>query len=175
MLVFDTGLCGSLIDKIDVVWGRILRAYDQLGTPASERCTYALCAAIFDKGRTATPTQYPVIHSKAAVARHCIPAIKIAVQSMAEWAPAGGYEDAPKFAWAFEMLSNLTKFYDSIMFHGQWLSDAAAQEAHDCLQAAGVYHQALCTAFLAEARQLFYLTEKAHYAQHIAIDCLHYT
>ena len=41
-------------------------------------------------------------------------------------------------------------------------------------QAAGTHHQRLTELWLARVRQLFYFTEKAHYMQHIALDCLVY-
>ena len=63
-------------------------------------------------------------------------------------------------------------------FHGRWLTAEAAQEMHDALLAVGVFHAALNHAFNSSAlpqqqrRQLFHLTEKAHYIQHIALDVL---
>ena len=47
-----------------------------------------------------------------------------------------------------------------------------AKETHDYLATVGTYHQALCHDFKESGRKLFHMTEKAHYAQHIALDCI---
>lgn len=80
--------------------------------------------------------------------------------------------DMPKFEELNELVKNLALFYDVCMFHGMWLTDSTAREASDALLAVGVYHQALCSYWMGLRRQLFHLTEKAHYAQHIALDML---
>ena len=56
-----------------------------------------------------------------------------------------------------------------------WLSAAQADEARSGLERAGVHHQALCHRSMSSGRQLFYMTEKAHYVQYIGLDLLRST
>ena len=69
-------------------------------------------------------------------------------------------------------LENLAFFYDVLTNSGMWFSASTAQYAHDALQATGIHHQRLCETWLEQGRRLFHFTEKAHYTQHMALDCL---
>ena len=95
---------------------------------------------------------------------------------MHEWAPLGPSffddEDGTKFEMVSELLRNFVSFYDRLSYHGMWFPADIARETSDALVAVGCYHQALCNSFKDRGRPLFYMTEKAHYAQHIAADIL---
>ena len=94
------------------------------------------------------------------------------VRGMEDWAPAGSYNRVPHFDFVYELVRNLAAFYDCLFCFGQWFTEGQANETHDYLAAVGTYHQALCNVFMGSGRQLFHMTEKAHYAQHLALDCM---
>ena len=131
---------------------------------------------MFATSRTALPTVYPLLHFKAAVGRHCVPAVDYMMRHLAEWAPGGGSfvrdEGGGMTDVVRESLSNLARFYECIAYHPQWLPPEAAEEAHDALFATGIYHQSVCSFFMHRKRKLFHLTEKAHFCQHIEINLL---
>ena len=176
MLVWDTGLRGTLDERVEEVWAKICEAYEALGTPAGERLGHALFVSIFDKSRSDKPTKPPELHSKGAVGRHCVHALHYVLQHMGEWAPTGAGlsndEDGSIYGMLRDLFDKFARFYDCIAYHGQWLPTDAALEAHDCLLAVGCYHQALCNVQMTRKRRLFHVTEKAHFCQHIALDLL---
>ena len=174
LLVFDTGLRCSVDDKLTFVWGKLVAAYEALGTTAGERIPHAVFMAMFDKRRGYYPTSPPELHSKAAVARHIIAALDYVVRRMGAWSQAGGGfagdDDGTLRGMVAMLCTNFALFYNCIAYHGQWMPSQAAEEAHDALLATGCAHQALCNRFMSLGRKLFHVTEKAHYAQHIALD-----
>ena len=137
-------------------------AYDERGTPTGERINFALLEGVFDAGKTRNPNRYPVLHSKAAIARHSMPALSLLVNRL------GSQNEA--FAHARQVLESYTLFYDILAAHPIWLPPQAAAEAADALLLAGVHHQTLCHQFMEAKRQLWYVTEKGHMAQHLADD-----
>ena len=151
-------------------------AHDALGTAAGERLHHALFVGMFATCRTALPTVYTQLHSKAAVGRHCVSAVDYMMRHLAEWARGGGSflrdKDGGMTDMVRELLSNLPRFYECIAFHPQWLPREAAGEAHDALLVTGIYHQSLCSFYMHRKRKLFHLTEKAHFCQHIASNLL---
>ena len=80
--------------------------------------------------------------------------------------------DTDEFHHAVALIDGLSLFYDVIKVNGIWLDPAAAEAACDGLMRAGVHHQSLCHLSMTRGRQLFYMTVKSHYAQHIGIDVL---
>ena len=165
MILWDGDLIGTFLTRLAALWPRIQQSYDALGTPAGERLSYSLFAGIFETcGRSRKPIQYPDLHSKAAIARHCVPMLKHLLSQL-------GYE-SEQFGHLRACLDGLARFYDIIRFEGLIMDQSAAADAHDGLLRAGVHHAALCTFFMDSGRRLFYLTIKAHYAQHIALDML---
>ena len=164
MLAFDAGLDGPLANRLAALWRMVGECYDALGTPAGERLAHALFLAIWEKSKSAHPTHYPQLHSKAAVARHSVPMLKLLLRRAAPATEAFGHATA--------VVEGLSLFYDVIRDNGMWLEADARQEAHDGLLHAGVHHQALCHLNMASGRKLWYMTEKTHYAQHIALDLM---
>ena len=158
------------------MWGQMCIASDALGTAAGERLLHALFVGMFATSRTALPTVYLQLHSKAAVGRHCVPTVDYMMRHLAEWAPGGGSfvrdEGGGMTDMVRELLSSWVRFYECIAYHPQWLPPEAAGEAHDASLATGIYHQSLCSFFMHRKRKLFHLTEKAHFCQHIAINLL---
>ena len=148
MMVWDTGLPGSLMNRIEFIYGKLHEAFARTGTPAGEQFSHDLFVAMFDKSRRATPNAPPILHSKAAISRHCVPALALIVRERGDWAPAT--IDDIKFAQLEELLRNLTVFYDCIQAHDSWLPTAAAREARAALLASGVLRQSLCHRFMVE-------------------------
>ena len=156
---------GSLDERLDALWPRIQQSYAALGTPAGERLSHALLCGIFERcGRTRRPVKHPELHCKAAVARHCIAMLKHLVSDMECESEAFGHMRV--------CLDSLALVYDVIMSQGLIMTEAAAQEGHDALLHAGVHHAALCAALMNSGRTFFYMTVKAHFAQHIGLDML---
>ena len=174
LLVFDCGFEGSFEDKASVVWTALCKAYVQLGTLAGERYPEVLFSRMFDKcGHTARPKQYPQLFSKAAVARHSIPALRLMVRDLVDWAPNSlmNNESITTFGHVNNALDSLSNFYDCLFQHELWLPETAGQELRGYLRSVGLHHQALTHHFMTKGRQLFFLTEKAHYLQHVGEDC----
>lgn len=172
MLVFDTGLVGTLENKMGTVWEPLRAAYESLNTLAGETLPHTIFTNIFAQSRSRNPTAYPELHAKGAQARHCIGGLRLVVRDMHTWAPASSYVVAPYFNFVWELIANLATFYDCLWYRGQWLPPATAQESYDYLLKVGVFHQALCTTFMQSNRLLFRMTEKAHYVQHVGLDIL---
>ena len=174
-MVFDSALPGTLEEKLCVVWGQMCIAYDAVGTAAGERLLHALFVGMFATSRTALPRVYSQLHSKAAVGRHCVPAVDNIMRLLAEWTPGGGSfvrdEGGGMTDMVRELLSNLARFYECIAFHPSGFRQRR-REAHDALLATGIYDQSLCSFFMHRKRKLFHLTEKAHFCQHISINLL---
>ena len=72
MLAFDTGLVGTLENKMGTVWEALRATYESLNTPAGETLPHTTFTNIFAKSRSRNPTAYPELHAKGAQARHCI-------------------------------------------------------------------------------------------------------
>lgn len=174
LFVFDTGLAGTFENKATVVFQNLVKAYNVLGTPAGERFSESLFSRMFERcGRTGRPKEYPRLFCKGAVARHAIPALRLMARDLIDWAPDSmlSSEDIWVFGHVLALLTNLSNFYDCLFLHGLWLPDAAAEEARQYLLEVGLHHQTLTTHFMMKGRQLFHLTEKAHYVQHLGDDC----
>ena len=82
MLAFDAALRGTLEERIERIWSVLTEAYQERGTPQGERITFALLEGVFEAGRTRNPNKYPCLHSKAAVARNNVPALKVLVHRL---------------------------------------------------------------------------------------------
>ena len=171
ILPFDCALPGRLDDKKQLIWQELLSAYQQLGTPAGEKLAHTTFEGIWEDRRSGSPSTYPVLGAKAAISRHFVPALKLVMLNLENWAPLHD-RTAPFLTHSIALLVALDIFYETIMFEGPWLSEIGAQQAHDSLQAVGAHHQHLCNMSLEQGRKLFYLTEKAHYMQHVAIECI---
>ena len=164
LLAFDADLPGNLTDRLNSLWLHCCKAYDALGTPAGERLSHPQFFGIWDKSKSYLPTKYPVLHSKGAVGRHAMAMLKLVLRRL-------GPRTEP-FEHSRALLEGLCKFYDVIMTADMWLTPGEARDASEGLLEAGVHHQALCHLHETAGRQLFYMTEKAHYAQHIGLDLL---
>ena len=150
---------------------RCQNAFDQLGTNSGERFTEDNFAKVFENcGHSFKPGVYPELFCKAAVARHCIPALRIAVQDMVDWAPDS--LQCSDDIMLFSQLTALENFYACLFSQGLWLSPEAGAEAASLLQTAGLHHQLLTDMFMRRGQKLFLVTEKTHYVQHIAQDCI---
>ena len=175
LLVFDTHLPGAFAEKSAKVWSALQSAYEQLATVSGERMTSSMFDKIFETyGRSSKPKDFPQVLTKGAICRHLVPALKIVLQTVTDWAPSSMADrrELRIFGHVNEVLVALTGFYENIMFHGVWLASSGAQEAHDFLACVGLHHQALTSLFVDEGRLLFHLTEKAHFVQHLALDCV---
>ena len=176
LMVWDTALQGDLEKRTETVWQKLLDAYDSLGTASGERYTHASFSNIFAKNKTRDPNSWIQLHSKAAVCRHTVPALHYMMRHLADWAPNGTNfihdEEGSVTTMVSEMLRQLNLFYDCIAYHPQWMSHDAAKEVHDALLAAGCCHTSLCDFYMRKQRMLFNVTEKAHFAQHIALSTL---
>ena len=116
------------------------------------------------------PTRPPNLHSKAAVGRHCIPALNLLVRDMARWATAWNEQE---FGHVAALLDSMSRYYDCLFAHGMWLPHGAALEVQAALRIAGVHHGAICGIMSRKyGRPLFHITEKLHFGQHIADDCV---
>ena len=162
LLAFDGGLAGKLNARLDMLWTSVGNAYDALGTPAGERLQEANFRGLFENRRSGFPSTYPSLHVKAAVARHSMGMLRVLLQRLAP--------DTEPFGHLQACVGGIAHFYDAIMAHGIWLPPDAACEAADALLQAGAHLQTMCSFWRRYPRQLFYITEKAHYAQHIALD-----
>lgn len=136
MLVFDLDLPHGLESRMAHVWNAMTTVYDQLGTPTGERLPHDRFARIFESSKSYMPTEFPELHCKGAVGRHCVQVLKHVVNNLAG--------DVDSFNQVRELLQNLSNFYDIIMFNGQWLDEDIAQDAYNSLSAVGVFHQSLC-------------------------------
>ena len=138
------------------------QGYNECGTPQGERITFDQLEGVFETGRRSNPTKYPTLHCKGAVARNSIPALSILVNRFGSQTEAFGY--------VRQVLGNYRLFYDIMAAHPIWLPAGATTEAASALATAGIHHQTLCHLFLQSSRQLWYVTEKGHMAQHLADD-----
>ena len=152
----------TLLGELTSLWGRL----------QARRCLTQSFGGISKNSRTEKPTVYPELHSKGAVGRHCAAALRLVIRDMGQWAPTGSHEHTPHFDFVWELIRNLAAFYDCLHCFGQLFTEAEAKETHDYLANVGVFQQALCNVFMVQGRKLFHLTEKAHYSQHIALDCI---
>ena len=176
LFMFDCGLQGPFEEKAGIVWNALCQAYTKLGTPAGEQYSEGCFSKMVDKcGKSMKPRVYAQLFSKAAVARHMIPALRLMVRDCVDWAPdsMSDIESITVFGWLASSLDNLSKFYDCLFNHGLWLPEAAGAELQGYLREVGKHHQALTHYFMTKGRQLFHLTEKAHYLQHVGDDCKH--
>ena len=88
LLISDCNLRGSFDTKAGLVWNRMKRAYVELGTPVGERLPESLYSRMFEvSGRTRSPKDFPQLHCKAAMARHAMPALRLVVRELLDWAP----------------------------------------------------------------------------------------
>ena len=121
LMVWDTALQGDLEQRMQIVWHRLLDAYDNVGTVAGERLAHASFWNIFAKSKTRLPTGFVSLHSKAAVCRHTVPALDYMMRHLAKWAPSGTKfiddVDGNISTMVSEMLSKLTLFYACIAYH----------------------------------------------------------
>ena len=132
------------------MWEAIANAYNELGTVSGERMTESMFDKMFEKcGRTDRPLRYPELFCKAAIARHAVPAIRLTVRNMVDWAPGSMASDSDfrLFGHISKLLDALSGFYDNLFFNGLWLSRSAASEAAEHLQTVGLHHQALTSIF----------------------------
>ena len=92
----------------------------------------------------------PQLVSKAAVARHTMPALRMMMQDLLDWAPDSmeSPEDIKVCGWVLVLLENLVTFYDCLFDNGRWFSDAASLETHRCLLEVACQHQALTQHFM---------------------------
>ena len=81
--------------------------------PQGERITFALLEGVFEAGRTRNPNRYPFLHSKAAVAKNSVPALKVLVHRLGS--------QSETFAEVREVLENYSRFYDILAAHSIWL------------------------------------------------------
>ena len=164
LLAFDAGLAGGLDERVNRLWEYCGEAYDALGTPAGERLPRAVYLALWEHSRRPTPTKYPTLGSKGAVCRHTMPMLNLVLRRLGP--------DTDTFGHVRFMLEGLCTFYNVIAAEGMWLEPGAALEAEQGLLRAGVHLQTLCHQSMTSGRQLFHMTEKSHYAQHIGLDLL---
>ena len=71
-----------------------------------------------------------------------------------------------------ELVQSMTDFYAAIDAYGMWLDADQAQQVHGYIMLAGVHHQRLAYDAMQAKRKLWYVTEKAHYFQHVGITIL---
>ena len=147
LFVFDFGLGGNLNGRMERVWTELVEAYRGLGTPSREH------------SRSSKPTKFPELHSKGAVARHCVPALNNVLSTEQLGTAFVNDPDGQIYDMVKELLANLTTFYNALSFHGQWFDADASREAHQAMEAVGSYHQALCHKFMTQKGQLFRVTE----------------
>ena len=169
ILVMDTGLTCRFEEKLQTIWPKLVEQYDNLGTPAGERLSWHGFVRIFENSRSGTPQDPVTLHSKAAVCRNIMPALKLVLQNLDSWVD---FFDETVFGHALELATHLSNFYETLFAHDFWFPECAAEDAKDSLQCAGVHHMALCNLMSLRGRTLFYMTEKAHDAQHIALECV---
>ena len=120
MVAFDTALQGPLAERIERTWSVLRQACNERGTPQGERITFALLEGVFEAGRAHNPTRYPVLHSKGAIARNNMPAIRV----LFEW--LGAQSEA--FAHVRAVLENYCLFYDVMASRPIWLPAGAVLE-----------------------------------------------
>ena len=169
LLIWDASLVGDLDTRIDQVWGALQLSYVELRTPAGERVSHETYAKLFEGSRSYTPTRYPILLSKGAIARHIIPALCLAVVALVP-----GYAEDELWSNLFALISELNFFYGICHGFGNYIPPDHAARARAALQGVGLSHHYFCDKFMKEGRLLFFLSEKAHYAQHIADDMVWY-
>ena len=168
-IAFDFGMVGDLDTKLIALEEHLQRAYTRLNTPAGEQLPHSKFMQIWEGGRRGAPAEFPQLHSKGAVCRHLAPAVKSLLLHINELCPA--LPNPTLHQEYLFLVDNLCQFYDLIAYEGIVLSEEAAQKCHDSLLAVSVCHQSLCNRARGENRRLFFMTEKAHYVAHMAIDC----
>ena len=164
LVVMDSGLMGSVDERIDIVFRGLTQAYDALGTIAGERVPYEKVVGVFEDRRSRNPNTDPDLSCKAAQCRHAVPALVLLLDALV---PTNS-----EFEHVRVLMVNLAKFYELTLNAGNFLSHDVAVEARHCLRAVGVHHQYLCNKYLAQHRLLFRVKIKAHMVQHIADDCM---
>ena len=153
MLIFDTELPGGWKEAIPVVWTAIDRAQRALAAPVGEQLSHTHFVSMFDSMHSPNPPEYPVLHSKGAVARHTMQTLKLVIENMADWTAHGPHTGDPTWKMVELLLNHICRFYDIILQNGMWLPHEDAQEAHDALQSAGCLHQALANHFMHQGSQ----------------------
>ena len=160
--------------KIGIVWTRLCKAWDCLGRIIRERLFEVLYTRIFEQsGRSREPKDWPQLHSKGAVARHIVPALKGMMMELLDWAPEYANTAGLTCLWACVcIVGNLTQFYDCMFANDLILPDESASELYQCILEVGAQHQELLTHFMGAGRALFHITEKANFVQHLGLDCI---
>ena len=164
LLAFDADLPGNLNERLERLWEYCGEAYDALGTPSGERLPQTVFLGIWEHSRRHSPTKYPILGAKGVVCRHCISMLILVLRRLGP--------DTDTFNHVRAMLDGLGIFYNVIMAEGMWLDADVALQAQQGLLRAGVHLQTLCYQSMTTGRQLFHMTEKAHYAQHVGLDLL---
>ena len=94
--------------------------------------------------------------------RHCAPALKLVVQKFCRFRAEWGDIQL--------LMETLSDFYENLVVNDLVLPFDHAIAMHNQLAQIGVLQQALCLRYAQVGRLYFYVTEKAHYLQHLAID-----
>ncbi len=168
LLMFEGVLDGSIEARAQSIWEALQVAYASLGTPTGERLPLSVYEGMWEGTRTRTPSRYPQLGAKAAIARHCVAAIRETLSPI-----RGRLEETPmaeewRAVWA--LVSSLSEFYELLQAFDLCVPEDGAQALAASLQQAGVWQQWLSVRFMERGRQLFYMTVNNHYMQHIALD-----
>ena len=103
------GPAGSANEKLEIVWGHLTAAYDALGTKSGERLPLVNFWATFEGRKTVDPSDFPELHAKAAVSRHCVPALDYMARHMVSWAPTGACFTRDTDGTVYTLVLNLLK------------------------------------------------------------------
>ena len=96
-LVFKAGLRGTVSQRLSFIWGRLVRAYRELGVSNMHRMPEARVMQVFGGQQTAQLSQYPVISGKAAQNRHMVPALLLLFEQLCTDTP--GLQDRVGNFW----------------------------------------------------------------------------
>lgn len=167
MLVWDADIAGPLDARIRHVVAELQSSYESFGTPNGERVPQAKVHKLFEKSRSANPTQYPFMRVKGAQGRHAVPAVLDVCRRLVP--------NHRSFQHCIRSLEGLCNFYDAVTPHGLFLPAFAIHAAQAGMSQYLVHYQRLCFDNMMSGRKLFHVTEKCHhYPWHIAWVCQYY-
>ena len=147
-----------------MVWRLVLDAYEEIGTPVSERVGELPWSKLC-KRKTANPSEFPMLHIKGAQAKHLLPAVTLVCEKKASM----GIPDN-KTKLRLDKRENTSRFFQILEEHHLFLPEDAAKELLTCTTSALLSYCGLSRMAIQSGRRLYNVVPKHHYWYHAAVQ-----